>query len=1789
MIDPSVDRFRYVPFVEHGRSRDGVDCYGGVRLYYAEEFGIELPSYTEAYASTRELAEIHRAISGRVGDWIRIEGEADLLLGDVAIAWTARPDCWTHVGLYVGEDSGHRQILSWHDGHGYPVVEAADVGFWRNRIVGWFRHPRRALPALREAALPDGFVTVTYVESPFATSPLSWRIAPGKSLEEIVAAVGLPVEAGPLRVIHNDQVVKEGDGVDARWALARRARPKAGSYVIVRPTPEIPIVIAFVIAAAEALAAAAAGFAAGAVGGISAAAGGAGIAGAAGTAFTVGAYAGAILTPLAISSGISIAVGQIAKSVGAPSASSPTPAIGPGSTRVGGSFGNELRPRQVIPFALGELPITPHFAARAYSEFDGDKEFTVAIFMIGQGRYKVTDVRIGDVPIEELAEDYADGEVELHVIEGGVATGGYVGEIQDDVLGNRPIHYYRLDEVSGSVANDVGKGTETDLTITGGVTLNQASLLTGDTDQSMRFDGTTGRLTTSARALVSNLLENGVELWVAPEAGMAAGSEVCLWSNGDETAGWGLYLFGDAGEEPKRWRVRVFGSGGSETLDFRSAPLAHLASGARDGIYHVFVRWRGTKCDLWVDGAARRTKRLSKGLSLSTPAVHFSVGAAKLSGGSYGKFFKGRIDELASYDKSIDQGVIFWHRDKGKAKTPNRGGNPRFYTDTVVEAAILSGAYIKTPQAFEVPWSTTPPPESPPYPGKLISSWTYASLPGNVDRISWHWSFPLGFYRLSEKGGDRGWESRIECEFKRSDEVEWASAFDLYYGYRRPQRKPFFDSRALGVVATDQEGIRWETRLRVRWDVRPDGSQMGGLTATGGPEPAPPGAGPSKNGKGYTGGHETSIAVNDVEIHSIKGARLNRTPVTVKGVSLLAVRLPKEAAGTLTCFVRRVLEVWNGSAFVWSSGDEVLRAAWCALTVLRDPEQNPRPIADSKILLSEFLAWAPRSPKIGVWVDYQSNTFALANQIAGLGFASLDYPDGLYGVCEDLVQTTSKGLLTPRNTRETKCKLFFSRYPHALLVSYYDRRSRQQNQMEVYDDGYNSDGSNGKIAASEFEALDVVGLVDSEEVHKFARIRQLLHRLRNEEVETSCFLDQLPLRRGVRVEWAHPVALIGQRQQRVVKTTVVGPNTTEIYLEEKVVYQAGKSYAATWWRSVSDPAQSYHRVLLNVPANNLSAQSPTPKIVFSTPVANGEAPGVGDLVAFGELNAVTAPFTIRAIRPTKGLSARVELFPFIDGATNPDWWRGEVPPRDPVITLPPPNVDPQPAPANIIALQSDENWLRLLGGRDVAAHIAVLFRVQHRRKLGQPRAEWIQARSRPYMPGVTVDNPWETHPAWSANANPYVIGPFADGETFELEFRTVSERGVPTRWQARQVHRVIGRTTLPPDVSRVRLEPDRVTWQLPTRPLDVEGFRVKYVRGNTEGRGWDRAVFAHDPNVLVRANGLLLHHFPSGETLTVLVKAVDQLGLESRNAGYAVIAIGGQPVANVVQRVDHQPAWTLGTFTSAVPVVIAGGSVFPGFQISSPLDEHDMWVKDENGEVDEEVLVFHEDDEVEFFDEGGDAANTYGFTYEWTYIPDSLALGKRLRVTTKRADPTMPIEIEYKTQSHRALWSENDQRSLWDKNEDGVVDVADDNAPLWDADEEWSPMPRELLVIEREALSFQIRVRGKRRGTHPPPGLRLDELAVVVDVDDLTIEVRDFLIPEGGSVLPGISGFFQEIKTITLGFQFDARYPARTVQIKDKATGQVECRDSSGNPAQGVIDAVVQGIPAHAAIEAGLL
>jgi cell wall-associated NlpC family hydrolase len=136
MIPEAFGPYIGLPYAEKGRTREGADCWGGVRMVLRELFGHDLPDYSGAYANTKDRESVAAAVeSGLADGWERTDSP---LAGDLLVLKIAgRP--W-HAAILVNAS----QFLHWpppsKDGRQMlSCIERLDSPHWAKRIEGIYR------------------------------------------------------------------------------------------------------------------------------------------------------------------------------------------------------------------------------------------------------------------------------------------------------------------------------------------------------------------------------------------------------------------------------------------------------------------------------------------------------------------------------------------------------------------------------------------------------------------------------------------------------------------------------------------------------------------------------------------------------------------------------------------------------------------------------------------------------------------------------------------------------------------------------------------------------------------------------------------------------------------------------------------------------------------------------------------------------------------------------------------------------------------------------------------------------------------------------------------------------------------------------------------------------------------------------------------------------------------------------------------------------------------------------------------------------------------------------------------------------------------------------------------------------------------------------------------------------------------------------------------------------------------------------------------------------------------
>ena len=110
-----------IPFTNHGRDLDGVDCWGLVTIVYRRELQIVLPDYHERYRDAEHIRGIARAFQDHTGDDFSQVSLLDAEPTDcVVVEIRGLP---IHVGVYVGDIDGRRSMLHTMEARGHSMIE----------------------------------------------------------------------------------------------------------------------------------------------------------------------------------------------------------------------------------------------------------------------------------------------------------------------------------------------------------------------------------------------------------------------------------------------------------------------------------------------------------------------------------------------------------------------------------------------------------------------------------------------------------------------------------------------------------------------------------------------------------------------------------------------------------------------------------------------------------------------------------------------------------------------------------------------------------------------------------------------------------------------------------------------------------------------------------------------------------------------------------------------------------------------------------------------------------------------------------------------------------------------------------------------------------------------------------------------------------------------------------------------------------------------------------------------------------------------------------------------------------------------------------------------------------------------------------------------------------------------------------------------------------------------------------------------------------------------------------
>lgn len=125
-------RYIGLPFLDHGRDRAGLDCWGLVRLAVGEQFNISLPAFLGEYKTSIDTASIAALVEREALLWMPVRPSEERLGDVIVLRLKGQP---VHVGLVLGD----MQMLHVEQGVD-SAIEKYSSPRWKDRIYRFYRY-----------------------------------------------------------------------------------------------------------------------------------------------------------------------------------------------------------------------------------------------------------------------------------------------------------------------------------------------------------------------------------------------------------------------------------------------------------------------------------------------------------------------------------------------------------------------------------------------------------------------------------------------------------------------------------------------------------------------------------------------------------------------------------------------------------------------------------------------------------------------------------------------------------------------------------------------------------------------------------------------------------------------------------------------------------------------------------------------------------------------------------------------------------------------------------------------------------------------------------------------------------------------------------------------------------------------------------------------------------------------------------------------------------------------------------------------------------------------------------------------------------------------------------------------------------------------------------------------------------------------------------------------------------------------------------------------------------------
>lgn len=761
---------------------------------------------------------------------------------------------------------------------------------------------------------------------------------------------------------------------------------------------------------------------------------------------------------------------------------------------------------------------------------------------------------------------------------------------------------------------------------------------------------------------------------------------------------------------------------------------------------------------------------------------------------------------------------------------------------------------------------------------------------------------------------------------------------------------------------------------------------------------------------------------------------------------------------------KRKIQVYDGSS--WSSATSS-NPAW-ALVDIYTGSLNKNPITKDRFDLVKIKAWADSCEAAGLQfrqvLDQQVQCSQQATDICTAGRASFVQQNGKYSVFHDAKNDIITQVFSPLNTSGFKFTASYLYYPHALRVNFINPDIFfQQDEIIVYADGYNEDGSGGKARARLFDRYQLSGVASATQAYKLGRYYLACGVLRPYTINFSADIEHLLCNVGDRIKVAHDVLMNSQGQAYLsgINTDDDG-NCLSVNLEAPIILIAATEYTVA--------IRSGNNVLITKTIQNVPGEQWTLEFVDPIPFGDPQ-PTAGDLLVIDP----ESTFTITQIdhQSSPHLSAQITAVPYDERIFAAD--TEDIGVFQSKITLAFSELNRDVAAPHVLNIQSDASVST--EGTD-GSHIPRILI-----SLAKPDARVVDFVARYKYVVEDSGSDWEVFAPFDASSGSVSIQPVQAGYSYDIAIKAVTALGVESEWTTISGHTVAGDTSIPPDVATCDLVNGNLRWFSPSIPSNFAGYEVRSIASPDDN--WDLGT----PVVtgLVPINQLDVSSFPGG-TRTYMIKMKNTSGAYSLNACFLSVDLGDPLTNNVVVGTSEAP-----TFSGSK----SGCSV-----VSSVLKASSL------------TLMWQTDDGVKQWNANPATpewtSNFSPMVYQWQYTVASTAVPGNLQVLIAFANVANASGwvLEYRKDTTTvAFWSGTDSDPMWGPS---------DSAAFWNAGNfnDWQTFPGQLAA-EAAVYQFRLTVPG---GSNQAV---VNNITTQVDVPDVIEKINPMSVASGtGSRVP---------------------------------------------------------------------